>query len=415
MSSRRQFVKGASMFGLAINWPSLISKLPMSDPRNAESVDWGQVRDLFPISTWEKIHLNSGSAGVMPTPVQDHLIELIKKVNSKAPYEVWGEWQEIKMSNLSRLAEMTNCDHKELQIVRNTTEALNMIIYGLDLDGGDEIVMGQQDYPFAKNAWQNRAKRDGVIIKEVDLQIPAKDEEILAAYDAVITDKTKVVHITHITHREGHIIPVKKLTTLAHGKGAQVVVDGAHAVANINLDFKDLDCDYFASSLHKWLNAPLGTGLLYVKEEKIKDLYNHPSSNLDAYDSMNKYEHLGTRAWANEIGIAAALDFHEALGHDNKLNRLQELKEYWTGQLEDVDNLKLKTWIEPRYSGAVATFSLDNISNGKIRNSLNKDYNIHAKSVGGKGGGGIRVSPNVFTTKEELDQLVFAIRKMSEE
>ena len=414
MSSRRQFVKGASLLGLGINWASLIPTVRLMGS-NTEGVDWGHVRDLFPISTWEKIYLNSGSAGVMPTPVQDHLIELIKKVNSKAPYEVLGEWQEIKASNLSRLAEMTNCGHGELQIVRNTTEALNMIIYGLTLDNGDEVVMGQQDYPFAKNAWLNRAKRDDLIIKEVDLQIPAHDEEILAAYDKLITDKTEVVHITHITHREGHIMPVKKLTALAHSKGAQVVVDGAHSVANINLDLKDLDCDYFASSLHKWLNAPLGTGLLYVKEEKIKDLYNHPSSHLEAYDSINKFEHLGTRAWANEMGISAALDFHEALGHENKMNRLQELKEYWTGQLMDVDNFKLKTWIEPRYSRAVATFSLDNVSNGKILNSLNRDYNIHAKSVGGIGGGGIRVSPNVFTTEEELDQLVFAIRKLSQE
>ncbi len=413
MTTRRQFVKAASILGAGINWASLMPPIGTGDT-SSDSVDWLRVRELFPVSAWEKIHLNSGSAGVMPSPVQDYLVELIKQVNRKAPYEVWNEWQVIKTDNILRLAELTHSKISELQIVRNSTEALNMIIYGLQLNKGDEVIIGQQDYPFVHNAWSNRATRDDIIIKEVDIDIPATDEDILEAYAELITDKTKVMHITHITHREGHIMPVKKLTQLAHDRGVQVLVDGAHVLGQIKVDLKDLNCDYFASSLHKWLNAPLGTGLLYVKEHKIKELYNHPSSNLSATETISKYEHLGTRAWANEIGITAALDFQDALGIDIKVNRLQGLKEYWCNQVKDIDNVQLKTWIEPRYSAAVATFKLDNLSNGKTLKSLSDDFNIHAKSVGGKGGGGIRVSPNIFTTEKELDQLVSAISNLSD-
>lgn len=412
MSNRRNFVKGLSLLGLMPSWLSELSSLTELIHAN-DGVDWDQVRLQFPISSWEKIHLNSGSAGVMPTPVQEHLIKLIRQLNSKAPYEVWGEWQEVKKANISRLATTLKSKPEELQIVRNTTEALNMIIYGLRLEPNDQVIVASYDYPYARNTWANRSERDGIEVRIVDIHLPATDEEIVEAYRAALTDKTKVIHVTHMTHREGHIMPVKAITELAHENGVEVVVDGAHVVGHIDCDLADIGCDYFASSLHKWLNAPIGTGLIFVKEEKIDSLYGHPSSYENSRDSISKYEHLGTRAWHNEIGISAALDFHKLLGFENKKERLQFLKEYWIEKVEDIPSVSMHTWKDARYSGAVATLSVKDISGGNLVRKLDKDYNIHAKSVGAGWGSGLRVSPNIFTSTDELDTFAKAIREIA--
>jgi len=413
MASRRSFVKELSLLGVAsLGWDAVLERLDR-DINMPSGINWKAVRDLFPITSWDKINFNSGSAGVMPRPVQDHLIELIKYINTKAPYQVWGEWQEIKKENLRRLAALVGSHEQELQVVRNTTEALNMIIYGLSLKSGDEVVIGSHDYPFARNAWHNRARRDGLEIKEVELNIPDSDEEIIAAYSSLLSERTKVVHLTQMTHRQGHIMPVKTLSRLAHTHGSEVVVDGAHVVGQIDVDIKDMDCDYFASSLHKWLNAPLGTGLLFVKKNRIQELHPHLSSYMYAMESMEKYEHLGTRAWANEIGISAALDFHEMIGTSNKSNRLQMLKEYWAGQVSELSNVHLHTWTNADYSAAVATFSIDEIKAGEITKILSKDFDIHAKTVRGHWGDGVRISVNIFTNYKDLDRLIQAITEIS--
>ncbi len=412
MASRRAFIKGVTLLGISNDWMRTIDQLS-KNIHAVDGIDWASIRALFPIANWDKIQFNSGSAGVMPIPVRDNLLGLIEYVNSKAPYHVWGEWQKTKQNTLSRLSEMTGCLPEELQIVRNTTEALNMIIYGLYFKPGDEVIIASHDYPFARNAWLNRSNRDGVILKEANVVLPASDEEVVKAYEAQITEKTKAIHITYITHREGHIMPVEAVTELAHKSGIEVIVDGAHVIGQIGVDLKKIDCDYFGSSLHKWLSAPLGTGLLFVKKDKIDQLYNHPSSNLDVRDKMDKYEHIGTRAWANEIGISAALDFHEMIGQKAKTDRLQHLKEYWMNKVYDIEGVHMHTYMDSTHSAAVSTFSIDGFSGGQIRNIMNDEYDIHIKSVGGAWGSGIRVSPNIFTDYNDLDRLVGAISDIS--
>ena len=409
MHTRRSFLKDFTLSAVLVNWSTRLDIFKRKT-QSSSTIDWEMVRGQFPISTWEKTHFNSGSAGVMPTPISEYLIDLIQYVNSKAPYQVWNEWQVIKKDNMERLSKLIHCDPNSLQIVRNTTEALNMIIYGLPLSQGDEVILCEHDYPFAKNAWLNRQTRDRIKLKIIEYDLPASDEEVLTAYANAIGPSTKVIHITHMTHRQGHIMPVQQIVELAHEKGIEVVVDGAHAVGQIHVDLRKIGCDYFASSLHKWLNAPLGTGLLYIHPDKISSLMNHPSSNVDTFDRIDKYEHLGTRCWANEICIGAALDLHEEIGPQFKLDRLQELKRYWTSQVERIPNVTLYTLIDNQHSAAVATFGITNMGGGKIVKRLDQEFNIHAKSVGGRWGSGVRISVNIFTSKEELDTLVKAIK-----
>ncbi len=377
------------------------------------AINWEEVKNSFPISSWDKLHLNSGSAGVMPTPVQEYLIDAIRYMNSRAPYEAWSNWQTIKKSNILRLGELIHASSDSIEIVRNTTEALNMLINGLKMKREDEVIISNNAYPFAVNAWENKKIKDGIAINRIQYTLPLSDDEIVRKYTEAITLKTKVIHITHMTHREGHIQPMAEIINLAHKHNIQVVVDGAHCVGQIPLDLIADNVDYYASSLHKWLNAPHGTGLLYVRPQLISTLYNHPSSYLNATDSIHKFEHIGTRAFHQEIGISAALDYHDAIGLNNKLDRLQALKEYCYEQLKGLSKVTWHTNIDRHYSGGVFTLSVQNYSGGQLVKMLDKEYDIHIKSVGSTWGSGIRVSVNVFHDTGDLDKFIAAIQNIA--
>ncbi len=400
------------MVALASQWSSCIGNTALVNTTSENGIDWEEVRNQFPVVKWEKLHLNSGSAGVMPSIVSNHLKGLTDVMNQMAPYEAWSSWQDTMTDTRSRLAKMINVETQEIEFVRNTTEALNIIIYGLRFEPSDEVILCEHDYPYAINAWKNREARDKLKLHVLKFQLPQTDDQIIAAYAAAITPRTKVIHITYMTHRQGQIMPVAKLVKLAKEHDIQVVVDGAHTLAHIPLDISLLGCDYYATSLHKWLNAPHGTGLLYVNKERVADLMPHPSSNQpDA--TIQKYAHLGTRAYQQEVGISAALDFHDLIGQERKYNRLQELKHYWTRQLLDNDRILWQTDLSDDKSCAVVTIKIDGMSTSKVLKSLDQDYSIHAKSVGGSWGSGIRISPNIFTNFTELDHLVSSISEIS--
>jgi len=392
--------------------PTLLSDLDFQSQTH-HGLDWDAIKNAFPISTWEKLHLNSGSAGVMPAYVQDYVFDAIKYMNVKAPYEVWNEWQEIKEQNLVRLRQMIDAQEDSIQIVRNTTEALNMIITGLQLKTQDEIIISNNAYPFAINAWLNKAQREDLSIKNIEYVLPLSDEEVVQHYESAITPNTKVIHITHMTHQQGHIQPVSKIIEMARPHGIAVVVDGAHCLGHMPLDMQKSDIDYYTSSLHKWLNAPHGTGLIYIRPELIGRLHNHSSSYLNATDQIQKFEHIGTRAFHQEIGISAALDFHNSIGLVNKMNRLQSLKEYWTKALEQHPNVFLHTDVAAKYSGAIATIAIDGYSGSQLVKLLDRDHDIHIKGVSGLWGSGLRVSVNIFHDYVDMDRFVEAIRTIA--
>ncbi len=409
--SRRKFILRSAIASPMIY--NFHQQLDLLKSQLGEEINWDVVRAQFPIINWDKIHFNSGSAGVMPIMVQEYLTSLIAYMNARAPYEAWNDWQKIKKENIYRLSSMINAPEGSIEIVRNTTEALNMIIYGLKVDKGDEVIISSNDYPFAINAWKNRQERDEIEIKKLDITLPLEDEEVIKIYEQNISPKTKVIHITHITHREGHIMPIQKICEIAHARGIQVVVDGAHSFGLMKFDIQELSADYYATSLHKWLNAPHGTGLIFVQPQHIGQLYNHPSSYLKASDSISKFEHIGTRAFHQEIGISAALDFYDSIPYTAKVKRLQELKEYWIGSLQNNSKVNFHTFVEPRYSAAIATFSIEGYSGGQLVKILDRDYDIHIKSVSGPWGSGLRMSVNLFTSISELDTLVRAIKTIT--
>jgi len=407
MKNRRKFL---------VQFASVLSTLPLLSAKdmtsNLDKADlWKKVRRQFPISKYKLIQLNNGSAGVMPNPVMKILIEYIKELNSMPPYEAWKKWEAQKQLNKKNLAKLINAEAEEISIMRNTTEALDNIIFGLDLDKKDEVILARHDYPFVWNAFRQRVKRDHIRIKEVAIKLPySTDDEIVDAYEKAINSRTKILMLTYITHRQGHIMPVQRIVEVAHKKGVKVILDAAHAYGQIVHDVKQLGCDFYATSLHKWLAAPHGTGLLYIKKDLIGDINPLLSSDEHVADKMTKFEYLGTRAFHQEIGIGAALAFQESIGLERKQQRLHFLKKYWTDQIKDLPRVGLLTDTNSLRSCATASFYIEEGNIQKILDILESDYKIHAKIVGTPNRSSIRISPNIFNTTKELDLLVKAIK-----
>ena len=239
---------------------------------------------------------------------------------------------------------LSGCDPEEVAINRNSSEGLETVIFGLQLKAGDEVVAAKQDYPNMVNAYKQREMRDGIKMVWINLELPSEDENYLVQqYVKAFTPKTKVVHITHIINWNGQILPVKKIAQEAHKRGIEVIVDGAHSFAHFDFKITDLDCDYFASSLHKWLYAPIGSGMMYVRKDKIKNIYPLFATSDDPLkDDIRKFENLGTRPFFIEQAIGKALEFHEMIGSERKEKRLHYLKNYWMEKVKDIPKVKLQ-------------------------------------------------------------------------
>ncbi len=375
--------------------------------------DWAYIRELFPIVHWKKVHFNSGSAGVMPTYLIDACCNLMSELHQAAPYEVWTRWQDKRQNNLDALAHLCGTSSKQIRFVRNTTEGLNSIISLVNLNIGDEILIADHDYPYAVNAMQNRAKRDQLLLNKIIVDLSKSDDEIIDQYRKAIHSKTKLVLLTHMTHREGQLLPIKEITKIAQDMGSLVVVDGAHIVGQKSLNLDDIKADFYVSSLHKWLNAAHGTGMIYARKSALKHLHAFSSSNAADEYTIQQFEHLGTRGFYTEIALSGSLEFHYSIGPEIKEERLHALTSYWVEKADKIEGVRIHTRPHNDLYGAVATFAIDKMGAGELLKHLDEDHHIHAKTVGASWGSGIRISTNVFTSFDELDQLIEAIDILS--
>src|SRR5215203_6212284 len=312
------------------------------------------------------------------------------------------------------LAKHAGCSPEEIAINRNSSEGLETIIFGLPLQKGDEVVVAKQDYPNVVNAWKQRQQRDGIKINWVDLELPTEDESYLVKqYVNAFTTQTKAVNITHIINWNGQIIPVKKIAGEAHKRGIEVVVDGAHSFAHFNFKIPDLEADYFASSLHKWLYAPIGSGMLYVKKDKIKNIYPLFAADNPLKEDIRKFEHLGTRPFFIEQAIGKALEFHEMIGSDRKEKRLYYLKNYWMDKVKNIPKVKLHTSLDSKWGCAIGMVSVEGKKPAELDSFLFTNYKVHTVGIEWENINGVRITPNVYTTLKNLDTLVEGIQKFA--
>lgn len=414
MLSRKDFIYRSALSVIPL---SLTPTFVRASERFVESVGdiWANIRQQF-LHSDEIINLNNGAVSPQPLSVQEVHVMNLKMANAGPSYFMWRKLDQQREPLRQRLAELLGCDTEELAINRNTTEGLNTIIAGLPLKKGDEVVLSRYDYPNMINAWKQRESRDGVVLKWVDLRLPNESEDqIVSVYKSAISPKTKLVHITHMVNWTGQIMPVKRLSELAHKLGCEVLLDAAHSFAHVNFKVHDFDVDYAATSLHKWLCAPFGTGIIYIKKEKISTVWPAFSAPDPQSSNIRKFENIGTRSYAAEMAINSAIDFHEKIGAAEKEDRLRGLKNYWCEQVLDNPKLHLHTSLKDEFSCGMATFSIEGKDATEIESRLMKDFKIHSSVVKIEGINGIRISPHVYTAKAELDILIRAIRKLCAE
>jgi len=370
---------------------------------------WYYIQQSFTVSP-SLINLNNGGVSPAPKTVQDAMKRYYDYCNEAPSYYMWRILDQGREPLRINMAKMAGCSPEEIAINRNSSEGLETTIFGLQLKAGDEIVASKQDYPNVVNAYKQREKRDGIKMVWINLELPSEDENYLVSqYVNAFTSKTKLVHITHIINWNGQILPVKKIANEAHKRGIEVHVDGAHSFAHFDFKIPDLDADYFSSSLHKWLYAPIGSGLFYVRKNKIKDLYPMFAMGDPMADDIRKFEALGTRPMFIEQAIGKAIEFHEMIGSERKEKRLHYLKNHWFEKVKDNPKVKLHTSMHPKWGCAIGNVSVDGKKPEELDGFLLNNYKVHTVGINWENIHSVRVTPNVYTTTKNLDVLVEGI------
>ena len=416
--SKRQFLKtiaGATAFNL-LNcenvWAEVVDVPPGTLAQNEDF--WQKIRSGYPV-TKDFIHLENGYYSLVPQPVLDHYIQHIKRVNSVSSYYMRTRQFDDKLTSRKQLADLLGCSHEELIITRNTTESLDTIIAGIDWKSGDEAVMAEQDYGAMLDMFKLQARRYGMVNRLISVpNHPTSDEEIVTLYEKAISPKTRLLMVCHVINITGQILPVKKIVDMAHRHGVEVLVDGAHAFGQLNFKLADLGgCDYYGSSLHKWLGTPLGAGILYVRPDKIQALWPLLGDASFADDDIRKLNHTGTHPVATDLAIQDAIRFHQLIGIERKEARLRYLQRYWTDKIRFHPNLSLNTPEDLSRSGAIANVGVKGKTPADLAKLLFERYKIFTVAIASANVFGVRVTPHLYTTTQELDVFVKALEEIA--
>lgn len=375
---------------------------------------WARIAQAYTVSP-TILNLNNGGVSPQPKVVQDAVDRYYHLSNEGPTYYMWQILDKGREPVRRKLAELAGSSPEEIAINRNTTEALATVTWGLTLQKGDEVVMSRQDYPNMIHAWKQKELRDGILIKWLNFQLPIEnDDEFVKAFVDNTTVKTRIWHITHMINWTGQILPVKKLCEEARKRNIISIVDGSHTFAHLDFTISDINPDYFGTSLHKWLCAPFGTGMLYVEKENIAGLWPLFPNDKPQGSDIRKFEALGTRSFAVEQAIAQAIEFHLAIGSKRKQERLHFLKNYWCEKLRKHPRIKLNVSLKPEYSCALGNFSIEGIEPAALASKLMSDHQIHTSPIVWENIKGVRITPHVYTTTKDLDRFVEAVLKIAE-
>ncbi len=404
---------GLASFEALANQVALISHLSPEEAAASEDF-WLSIRGGYRLKP-DYINLENGYYCILPTETLEHFINHVREVNYQGSYYMRTVQFDNKKNVAAKLAKLAGCPEDELIITRNTTESLDMVIGGLDWKVGDEAVMAEQDYGAMLDHFKLIAKRYGVVNKVVSVpNHPKSDEELVELYSKAITPKTRLLMIGHMINITGHILPVRKICDMAHSKGVQVMVDGAHAFAHIRYNIPDLDCDYYATSLHKWLSVPLGAGFLWVKKDNIAKVWPLLADSPDRKpDDIGRLNHIGTHPVHTDLAISNAIDFYNTLGPERKEARLRFLQNYWTSRAVKFPHVVINTPVEDqtRCCG-IANVGIKGMKPGDLAKTLLDKFKVYTVAIDGANVQGCRITPNVYTTTSELDTFVKALGEL---
>ena len=415
MPTRRDFL--GALFGASATIPALkndglqriFSTVSAAGNRSAEAMAededfWFEIRNAFTLDA-NIMNLNNG--GVCPSPrVVLQAMERYLNLSNEAPaYTMW-RLLEPEVENVRKgLAATFGCDPEELAITRNASEALEIAQLGQTMAPGDEVLTTDQDYPRMLTTWEQRVRRDGIVLTKVSFPDPPPSPDYLVQmFEQAITPKTKVIHFCHITNLSGQIFPVKAICDMARAKGITTIVDGAHAFAHFPFTYADLQCDYYGTSLHKWLLAPIGTGFLFARRELIGKTWPMMAAGKNQDDDIRKFEEIGTHPAANHDAIAEALAFHHGIGAQRKAARLRYLRNRWMKRLDGKPGVTMYTSYDPAQSCGIANIGIKGIDPGKLTGYLWNEHRILVTPIGHPACTGIRVTPNVYTLTNQIDR-----------
>ncbi|WP_297337390.1 aminotransferase class V-fold PLP-dependent enzyme [Algoriphagus sp.] len=412
--NKRTFLKTLTALGFSSSSIIGTSEAKSSAELDFNSTDsWDQIRAGYKLKP-DYINLENGYYCFLPEETLEKYLEDIRRVNYQGSYYMRTVQWENKEKSAHALAKLVGAKPEEIAITRNTTESLDLIISGFPWKKGDQAIMANQDYGSMLTMFELISRRHGVKQVRIDIPLhPENDQEIVSVYENAITEKTKLLMVPHVVNITGQILPVGKISDMAHRHGVEVMVDGAHAVGHFQFSISDLNCDYYGSSLHKWLSVPLGAGLLFVKEGKadqIKPLLAPYELDKKGIYNLN---HTGTHPVATDLAVMHALDFHEKIGGKRKEDRLRFLQKYWSDQLRDLPGIVLNTPKDPSRSCAIANVGIESSSPADLAQRLVKEYQIFTVAIDGAGVKGCRITPNLYTHTTELDQLVHALKILS--
>ncbi|SDC80366.1 Selenocysteine lyase/Cysteine desulfurase [Algoriphagus faecimaris] len=412
--NKRSFLKSLAFFGMSAS-----SFLSSAKAASLKSIDfdssdfWEQIRSAYKLKP-DYINLENGYYCFLPEETLETYIQHIREVNYQGSSYMRSVQWENKEKSAHAIARIVGAKPNEVVITRNTTESLDLIISGFPWEKGDEAIMANQDYGSMLNMFELASRRYQMKPVRIDIpMLPESDEEVVAAYEEAITPKTKLIMIPHIVNITGHILPVRKICDMAHQYGIEVMVDGAHAVGHFEFNMSELNCDYYGSSLHKWLSVPLGAGLLYVKNgkaEKIRPLFAPYELDRPGIANLN---HTGTHPVATDLAVIQAIAFYEKIGAKRKEERLRYIQRYWSDQVRELPGITVNTPKDPQRSCAIANVGVDQMKPSEMAKKLLEEHQIFTVAIDGAGVRGCRITPNIYTSTAELDQFVKALKILS--
>lgn len=410
---KRSFLQllGLGGLGLGTELPWIPSWLEDSQ---SDAAFWNKVRADYTL-TDAYINLESGYYNIIPQPTLKALQAHIEAINLRGSHYMRNDQFPDKKRVVQSLAEVVGCEADSLILTRNTTESLNSVIKGIPWKAKDHIIFANQEYGAMQQMIRQVAKRFNLAITNLDIPMhPESDEEIVAQYEALIKPQTRLILVSHMVNITGHILPIKKICDMAHGHGVEVLVDGAHCIGHFDFKIDDLNCDYYGSSLHKWLATPLGCGLLYINPKHQDTLWPLFTEDHQMTEGIQRFGHQGTHPVYHDLAIENAITYYQALGPHRKEERLRTLATRWMDALRDHENIRLNTPNQKERYAGIANVGLKNMRASELATKLMDKHGIFTVAIEGAGVDGCRITPNVFTTDEEIDEFTKAMLQLAD-
>jgi selenocysteine lyase/cysteine desulfurase len=418
--SRREFLGAIGLPSIAVAGCAALRSgrpAPAAPSGSADEVArderfWFDVGQAFTVDR-SLTNLNNGGVSPSPALVLDAMKRHLDFSNAAPAYTMWQILEPQREAVRERMAREFGCDVEEIALTRNASESLQICQLGIDLGRGDEVLTTTQDYPRMITTFRQRERREGIVLRQIKIPTPCEDPgRIVALFEAAITPRTKLVLVSHMINLTGQILPVRDVVRMARARRIPTIVDGAHALAHFPFLLRDLDCDYYATSLHKWLFAPHGTGLLYVRRDKIASLWPLMAAPPEMDANIRKFEEIGTHPAANALAVGEALTFHQGLGPERKAARLVVLRDRWARRLLEKPRVRLHTSLRPGFSCGLATVEIEGVDPVKLANHLFAAHRILATPIVHDEFRGLRVTPSVYTTLEEIDRFCDAMERV---